>query len=85
MSAASRAAAAVDAAARRALCGQSRPDVDDAYALGRQHAVLQAVQVASVDGRHELAGCKTEDHPGREVVLADTVAQPEVLVEHLSQ
>lgn len=47
-----------------------------------QHAILHAVQVAAVDGWHEAAGDKAEDDPRCEVVLAEAVAELEVLIEH---
>jgi hypothetical protein len=50
--------------------------------MSRQHAVLQAVKVLAVDGWHEFSCCKTGEHMRRKVVLANSVAKLEVLVEH---
>jgi len=43
---------------------------------------LQAVKVLAVDGWHEFACCETGEHMRRKVVLANAVAELEVLVEH---
>lgn len=64
---------------------QHRPDLRHPRATSWEHAILHAVQVAAVDGGHESAGDKTEYHPRREVVFAETMAQLEVLVEHCAE
>lgn len=38
-----------------------------------------------MDGRYEFACHETEEDPRREIVLADTVAELEVLVEHCAE
>jgi hypothetical protein len=32
--------------------------------MSRQHAVLEAVQVLSVDGRYKFSSCETEQYAG---------------------
>lgn len=61
------------------------PNLEDAGAAKREHAVLQAVEAFAVDRGHEAAGGEAEDDAGREVVLADSMAELEVLVEHGSE
>ena len=53
---------------------QPSPNFGDVGALGREHAILQAVHVLAVDGRHELPGREVEDDTRREVVLSKTGA-----------
>ena len=69
---------------RRALI-QASPHLRDIGALGGQHAVLQAVHVLAVDGRHELAGREVEDDARGKVVPAKAGTELEVLVEHFSE
>jgi hypothetical protein len=58
------------------------PYLANADSIGWQHAVLQAVQVPPVYGRHKLARRKVHEHAGREVVLAYPVAKLKVRLEH---
>lgn len=62
-----------------------RPHLHDARSPGRQHAVLQAVQVFAVDGWHKFARQEAQEHAGREVVLADACGHLEVLVKHSTE
>jgi hypothetical protein len=48
----------------RCLGSQCMPHVHDACSASRQHAILEAVEILSVDGRHEFAGCETEEYSG---------------------
>ena len=63
------------------LC-QNRPDLCHAGPAGRKHAVLHAVQIPAVDGRHEAAGEEAEDDLRGKIVFAQSVAKLEVLIEH---
>ena len=61
---------------------QRIPHVPDTSTTSRQHAVLKAVQILAVNWWHEFACCETGEHMRRKVVLANAVAELEVLVEH---
>lgn len=58
------------------------PHLPNRGSLSRQHAVLETIQISSIDRWHKLSCQETEEHPWREVVLADTVPEEEVLLEH---
>ena len=60
---------------------ERRPHFPNAHPLGREHAVLETVQVLAVKRGHQLAGQQTKEDPGREVVLADPLAKLKVLIE----
>jgi hypothetical protein len=61
------------------------PHIHDSSSSCWQHAVLQTIQILSVDRRYEFACHETEENSWREIVLADTVAELEVLVEHCAE
>lgn len=61
------------------------PHLHDAGSPGRKHAVLQGVEVLTVDRRDETARDKAEQNPGREIVLPDAVAHLEILVKHCGE
>ena len=61
---------------------EGAPHFPDAGATGRQHAVLQAVEVLAVNGRNELARNQAEEDARGEVVLADALGHLKILVEH---
>lgn len=50
--------------------------------MGGKHTILHAVEIAPMDRRHESACGETEDNVRCEVMLAESMAQLEVLVEH---
>ena len=58
------------------------PKLTDADAVGWEHAVLQAVQIPPVDGRHKLARRKAQEDAWREVMLSYAGAELEVGMEH---
>lgn len=71
---------------RPRLWGRERidglPHLHDARPPRREHAVLEAIEILPVDGRHELARQETEQDPRRQVMFPDTLPHLEVLVEH---
>lgn len=68
----------------RLFC-EKLPELPNAHPLHRQHAVLQRVQILPMNRGHELAGDETDKDAGREVVLAEAVAELGVLGEGLSE
>lgn len=38
-----------------------------------------------MDWWYEFSGCETEEDPGRKIVLSDSVAKLEVLMEHCAE
>ena len=70
---------------RRRLLHELRPQLANAHSSGGKHAVLKAVEVLAVDWRHKLTAHETEEDTRRDVVLPDTVAQLEILMEHCFQ
>jgi hypothetical protein len=61
---------------------QCIPHVPNTSTTSRQHAVLQAVKILAVNWWYEFACCETGENMRRKVVLANAVAELEVLVEH---
>ena len=61
------------------------PELTDAYALYRQHAILQAIQVLPVDRRHKLPRDQAQEDARGEVVFPEPVAELEVLGEGLRE
>lgn len=58
------------------------PHLPHCSPLRRQHAVLQTIQAAPVDGRHKLACQEAEQDPRGEVMLSYAVGHLEVLMKH---
>lgn len=69
----------------RRLSSQSMPHIHYSSSARGEHAVLQTVEVLAVDWRYEFASGKTQKDAWRQIVLADTIAELEVLVEHSTE
>lgn len=62
---------------------QNLPQLPNRHPLHRQHAVLQAVQILSMNRGYELAGDEAEEDAWGEVVFSEAVAELGVLGEGL--
>jgi hypothetical protein len=58
---------------------QQVPELADGDSLDRKHAVLQAVQILPMHRRYELPRYKRQEDLGRDVMLAQSMAELRVL------
>jgi hypothetical protein len=58
------------------------PELANAGSIGREHAILQTVQIPSMNGRDELARGEAKEDSWREVVLPYAVPELKIRLEH---
>ena len=63
------------------ILGEQLPQIADGDSLHRQHRVLHAIQILSMNRWHELTRYQTKEDSWAEVVLAEPMAQLGVLGE----
>lgn len=68
----------------RPILGKQLPQLAHAHTLLRQHAILEPVQILPMNRWDELARDNGQEDAGREVMLADAVAELCILREGLS-
>lgn len=61
---------------------QCLPHLQHRRSSRRKHAILQTIQILSIDRWHELAHQETEQYPRSQIVFSNAVRHLKVLVEH---
>lgn len=58
------------------------PELANAGSIGWEHAILQTVQISSMNGRNELARSEAKEDSWREVVFPYAVPELKVRLKH---